>query len=364
MSKASTTSSRSSSTKSVETSQEIVPVASSSSSSTDSTSYFRFINLLRLNLAEEFAKFITRPIPTPGNFTTYFQNERNRLKAEEEKLRAHEPKTDLAVFDRVQTRMEDPAGENYDMEVDDEETQREQLIAARKQPIPEGEIQRFQAILSGPGTHEVVIEKFNIDMTRNKLHCLRRATWLNDEVINFYMNLLQERNTTRCAATSGKLTSHYFNSFFLSKLTEGNKYTYSNVKRWTKKFDITQKEKIFIPVNLSNTHWTMMIIFMQQKKICYYDSMSGSGMRHMRHVLQWIKDDIQDKRKEVIDTNEWKLIDVANVPQQCNGYDCGMFSIFCADYVSDDLPLLYSQEDMVMNRLKVGAAILRGHLTY
>jgi sentrin-specific protease 1 len=52
------------------------------------------------------------------------------------------------------------------------------------------------------------------------------------------------------------------------------------------------------------------------------------------------------------------------VPQQQNGYDCGVFSIMCADYVSDNLPLSYVQEDMQNNRVKIAAAIRRGHLTY
>ena len=33
-----------------------------------------------------------------------------------------------------------------------------------------------------------------------------------------------------------------------SRTQEKGKYTYENVKRWTKKFDIFKKDKIFLPV--------------------------------------------------------------------------------------------------------------------
>ncbi len=39
-------------------------------------------------------------------------------------------------------------------------------------------------VLSGPADREVLIDKFNIDMTRKKISCLKPKTWLNDEVMS------------------------------------------------------------------------------------------------------------------------------------------------------------------------------------
>jgi hypothetical protein len=41
-----------------------------------------------------------------------------------------------------------------------------------------------------------------------------------------------------------------------------------------------------------------------------------------------------------------------------------VFSIVCADFVTDDLPLVYSQETIPLMRRKIVAAILRGELGY
>lgn len=63
---------------------------------------------------------------------------------------------------------------------------------------------------------------------------LRKKTWLNDEVINFYMQMLIEREE---AISSPQ--SLYLLSFFFSKLTGDDAgtitYNYANVERWTKK---------------------------------------------------------------------------------------------------------------------------------
>eukprot|EP01066_Platyproteum_vivax_P017179 Platyproteum_vivax@DN7310_c0_g1_i1.p2 len=44
---------------------------------------------------------------------------------------------------------------------------------------------------------EVLVEKFNIPITRGCLGCLKEGEWLNDEVINFYMMMIQEYNDLR-----------------------------------------------------------------------------------------------------------------------------------------------------------------------
>jgi len=39
-----------------------------------------------------------------------------------------------------------------------------------------------------------VVEAFNIPLTGKDVACLRDGTWLTDEVMNFYTELLLERN--------------------------------------------------------------------------------------------------------------------------------------------------------------------------
>jgi sentrin-specific protease 1 len=107
------------------------------------------------------------------------------------------------------------------------------------------------------------------------------------------------------------------------------------------------------------------VIFMAKKEIHYYDSMSGSGAKYLEGMKKWLQDEYRDKKKEDLNVENWILKDKEkNVPQQRNGVDCGMFSIICADFLSDDLPLAYEQKDMPTFREKVAAAVLAGKLDY
>mmetsp|Transcript_60352 Transcript_60352/g.106070 ORF Transcript_60352/g.106070 Transcript_60352/m.106070 type:complete len:394 (-) Transcript_60352:70-1251(-) len=274
-----------------------------------------------------------------------------------------------ALLDRIKAEMankeNEPKPVQIGEEMDVDEDQEAELIAARKAAIDSQEAATVKQILSGRSSNDIVIDKFNIDITVSKISCLKPGTWLNDEVVNFYMCMLQERDQKLCEASNGqRMPSHYFNSFFISKLLENRQYTYSNVKRWSKKFDVFAMDKIFMPVNLNNSHWVMAVVFVQKKEIHYYDSMSGNGEFYMKSILRWLGDEANDKKIGSVNPSEWTLTDEDPVPQQRNGYDCGVFSILCADYISDNLPLRYSQEEMPDNRVKIGAAIKRGKLTY
>ena len=104
---------------------------------------------------------------------------------------------------------------------------------------------------------------------------------------------------------------------------------------------------------------------MQESEIIYYDSINGAGDTYLKRFMQWVKDESREKNGMTIDENDWTLRSQLNcVPQQNNGCDCGVFSIICADFISDDLPLSYSQNDMLAFRIKIAAAIIRGSLNY
>ena len=114
-------------------------------------------------------------------------------------------------------------------------------------------------------------------MTRKKCSSLLPNGWINDEVINFYFQLLQKRDNAlyQCIGYP-KAKNFFFNSYFMNKLLDvgvSDKYNYSQVRKWTKQINIFTREKCFIPVNISLSPWTLIVIFMSTKKVIYYDSL-------------------------------------------------------------------------------------------
>ncbi|OQU90458.1 hypothetical protein SORBI_3002G413600 [Sorghum bicolor] len=124
----------------------------------------------------------------------------------------------------------------------------------------------------------VIHEPSNIEITNDKLQCLRPRGWLNDEVINLYIELLKEREQRE---HNRFLKCHFFNTFFYKKLTCGIAgYDYQSVRRWTMfkrlGYELVECEKIFVPVH-RNVHWCLVVINMKDKTLQYLDSLGGLG---------------------------------------------------------------------------------------
>lgn len=105
------------------------------------------------------------------------------------------------------------------------------------------------------------MEKFSslkaegLEMKRKDLRTLKGLEWLNDEVINFYLQLIRIRSIDENYPRP--LPKVYaFNTFFYTKLTtEG--YT-QQLKRWTRKVDIFSYHLLLIPVHLG-VHWCLAV---------------------------------------------------------------------------------------------------------
>ena len=104
-------------------------------------------------------------------------------------------------------------------------------------------------------------------MTRKKISCLKPKTWLNDEVINFYVAMMMQEG--------GSIYS--FSTFFMIRVYERGNYTFKNVARWTKNLDIFRHQKMFIPINYKHEHWVLVVIDLTIKTIFFYDGFKRNG---------------------------------------------------------------------------------------
>ena len=264
---------------------------------------------------------------------------------------------------RMKSMSEDEAEEMNDNSFDPTA-----LIAARYAPLSTEEAERVASVLRVPeGNDEVRPMKFDIPIINSTILRLRPGIWLNDQIVNFCMSMLQERDKELVSRNPNRAPSFFFHSYFISKLLDEGGYKYANVKRWSTKFkiDIFELSKVFFPVNISNNHWTMAMIDMKKKQVCYYDSFHAKGDKYLNGLMNYVVDEGLAKHNTVVDRSEWTFISAnSSSPMQTNGCDCGVFSIMCADFLSDDLPLSYHKSEMNTFRSKICADILRGSFTY
>jgi len=208
--------------------------------------------------------------------------------------------------------------------------------------------------LRPPG--QLLVENFNIRITREDMNKLSGLQWLNDELINYYMELIVDRSKK----TEGMPKCHAMNTFFYPKLST---QSYKSVRRWTKKVDIFSLDLVFYPIHLG-VHWTLAVVDFRSKEINYYDSMGSPNAKCLHHLRQYLSEEHANKKGTPYDTSDWTLssIDADIIPQQMNGSDCGVFACTFAEFISRDADLAFEQSDMPLIRRTMVWEILNGAL--
>ncbi|XP_053167940.1 sentrin-specific protease 2 isoform X2 [Hemicordylus capensis] len=202
---------------------------------------------------------------------------------------------------------------------------------------------------------ELLSSAFKLKITRGDIRTLRNQQWLNDVVINFYMNLLVERNKR-----SELPVLYAFSTFFYPKL---NSEGYNAVRRWTKEVDLFQYDIVLVPIHV-RVHWGLVVVDVRRKTIKYFDSMGQNGYMICKRLLQYLQEESKAKKNLDIDASSWTLYSVKphEIPQQLNGSDCGMFACRYADYISRDKPITFTQHHMPYFRKRMVWEILHQQL--
>lgn len=229
-----------------------------------------------------------------------------------------------------------------------EEPEEEEFVTL----TPEMEAIIDNSLLKNP-PNQVLVDKFNTQITRHDISTLDGLNWLNDEVINFYMNLLIERGKN-----DNYPKVYAFNTFFYPKLL---KTGYSSVRRWTKKVDLFSHDLLLIPVHLG-MHWCLATVDLRTKCVRYFDSMLSDNNKCLEALLKYLEDEHQDKKSSPFDKTGWMAENVKDIPQQMNGSDCGMFACMFAEYLSRDADITFDQQHMPYFRRKMVYEIVTGNL--
>ncbi|CAG9460598.1 unnamed protein product [Pedinophyceae sp. YPF-701] len=250
----------------------------------------------------------------------------------------------------------------------------------------------------GAGT-EVLLRCPAAELRRVDFRALRGEEWLTDEVVNFYLYLVQRRNDEeweragspqrRGASGDGdggrphsgrrrrknrtkaaaRRRVHVMSSFFYTQLACGKRgYDYAAVKRWTLRVAgpaPLARDLILIPINHNNLHWTLAAVLPREGRVLYLDSMQGGGLsgaaaphRVERALLRWVEDEARDKDLPA-PPEPWRFEVVAPLPQQRDGGSCGVFACVFAERLAaglDARELVDSFAQADMPRLRVGVA--------
>ncbi|XP_043282351.1 sentrin-specific protease 1-like [Venturia canescens] len=195
---------------------------------------------------------------------------------------------------------------------------------------------------------EQVTKKIKKEMRirQEDLETLKGENWLNDEVINNYLELISNEDV------------YVMNSFFFPRLHINGHVA---VKRWTKRINIFKFHKVIVPIHLGN-HWCLAVIDMLFGEICYYDSFKGSQPAYLATLLEYLVQEAKEKNEVPINKEEWTLGNKTNIPCQTNGYDCGVFTCQFARYEATNKNIDFTQDDMPQIRARMARELQAGCL--
>lgn len=141
------------------------------------------------------------------------------------------------------------------------------------------------------------------------------------------------------------------NTFFYPKF-KNKGYVYEDVKKWTKyvvnnkgeSATIFEKDIVFVPIHLFESHWCMGVLNFKLKRIEYYDSMANSGKDNFFKVMRiYLQAEHLEKKEKDFDFVDWQNYFNEKCPQQENGDDCGIFAMTFAEYISRSASFNFTQ---------------------
>nr|CDS32877.1 sentrin specific protease 1 [Hymenolepis microstoma] len=196
-------------------------------------------------------------------------------------------------------------------------------------------------------------KRFRLKVTLRDITTLTGNTWLNDIIVNFYLQLISHRSR-QCPEM---LKVHAFNSFFYPQLVSVD---YPGVRRWTKSVDLFSQDLVLIPVHDRGMHWCLTCVDFRAKTISYYDSLHGRNDQCLDRILHYLDAESRDKRnKPLEDIHSWEKKNMeGRMPSQKNGSDCGVFALTTAEFLSRDAELNFEQSDMAEIRQRMIYEIL------
>ncbi|CUM64079.1 uncharacterized protein PRCAT00001668001 [Priceomyces carsonii] len=200
-------------------------------------------------------------------------------------------------------------------------------------------------------SNEIIVSDFQIEICTRDLRTLKDGQWLNDNVIDFYFNLI----------TSNDPKVYGWTTHFYTTLESKG---YQGVSRWARrrKINLVEKDLILIPINIMETHWALAVVDNVAKSMKYFDSLTTNGnMRALKIISNYMNHEAE--RLNISQNyDDYTFSENEKTPQQRNGSDCGVFTCTCARFIAKHEALSFGQKDMKIIRRRMAYEIIEKKL--
>ena len=195
------------------------------------------------------------------------------------------------------------------------------------------------------------------ELSVKSLQLLERRHWLNDEIINGFLKLVQLKFPQ----------VFIFSSFFWSKLASAG---YESVAPWTQKKKINifkDFEIVLFPMHVNENHWCLGYVDMRDFTVSIFDSQAeGKGSLHKQQskkIISYLQSEFRNVFSD-IRVPGWKIIlQGDSLPQQLNENDCGVFVCLYGTFLSAGyLPHFIKKYHILNMRKRIVISLCKGAL--
>lgn len=228
-----------------------------------------------------------------------------------------------------------------------------------------------------------------ITLRRRDLRLLRGERWLNDELMNAYVALLNARNRRRVAARaaaaaaaasptragapppplppSPPLRVYCFNTFFYLRLTQGpNRFDFDGVCRWTVKagVDVVATDLLLVPVHVGACHWVLVALDVRARRVAYLDPLHAADTTGVTATLaRWLAAEVAARHggtpaeAALGVPTAWTVaantVGGVAAPRQADAGSCGVYVLAMAERLERGAALAFGQRDIRLLRKQI-----------
>ena len=213
--------------------------------------------------------------------------------------------------------------------------------AIQQPPIITPHMEEIIAKALATDHQKFINESGTCKVTGKEIQATQGKEWLNGDVITAYFQLLSERGGKNGLPSVLGLSTLFYPLLQAS---------YDRAKQFTQHTDIFGLNLVLIPIH-HGMHWGLVVVNMKKRSVTYYDSglKYGKGKDSVSKVLDFLAEEHQTKRGFRLNF-QFRSVWDRSVPQQGNGYDCGMFVCRFAEQLARGALPDATQEHMPLYR--------------
>eukprot|EP00732_Lithocolla_globosa_P001651 Lithocolla_globosa_v1_NODE_862_length_3171_cov_19.417843.p2 type:complete len:372 gc:universal NODE_862_length_3171_cov_19.417843:1925-3040(+) len=243
----------------------------------------------------------------------------------------------------------------HQREVIDLTEQHPTRLNKRFRELPEKLVCRVSHLWNCESSHSLID---STQLTVADFQTLKENEWLNDQVINSYLEISTRKNKKKQEIVA-------LNSFFLPLLTKKGNLAMKSEK-FVKKLSLQLKQfkstKVLIPAHFEIGHWALFAVDVQHCVIHYYDSLRWDCQEICQQIAGFFS------QISTFSETDWRLQLHNSAPSQLNGVDCGVFVCGYIDQIcrkgleDDESGWDFAREDIPHLRKHFACQLLTGNL--